>query len=492
MTPEQTKAFSTAIAEMKTVSVAATQPHSADSLSDILQKQNIGSGSIDLANMTATGFSDVGISAIGDLARSFRPSLSANSKTASNATLGKFIAGQIITHWKTRTATSLAAADFDKLRQAVDDWFGAQSAIRRHVVPCTVFPYPTESFSIGPVTFCHVEQFPSEDFGVPRDVFWPRPLPPWKQLMRNVWAAVRAKPVDVQKPGGFKFEQFLEFAGSRHAPWMALIEVSGRAPDESARAADLAADVALASIQIVIPGDDMRQLARASGRAAPIWRVDVSQASPCELSTTSSSQMPALARTPQLISQHVKTARPLLESMGRRLEGFLLAASPLPELDSAWCNAAYWYHEALAETLDTVAVAKLETAIEVLFRAENMTKSTGRLLGSFSAIFGLGRKDFLDAAKTVTVEEFVQAITTARSRILHGTWPTLHSDLPQQPGRLTARFGDVEALTRRVLLEFSVYLDAYQAAGKPDDNTDAFVTWIKAERLAQAAPPTPP
>jgi hypothetical protein len=80
--------------------------------------------------------------------------------------------------------------------------------------------------------------------------------------------------------------------------------------------------------------------------------------------------------------------------------------------------------------LDTVAVAKLETAIEVLFRAESMSGSKRRLLESFDAIFGLGSKDFLDAAKTVTVEEFVQAITTARSRILHGTWPTLHSDLP--------------------------------------------------------------
>jgi hypothetical protein len=273
---------------------------------------------------------------------------------------------------------------------------------------------------------------------------------------------------------------------------MALVEVSGRAPAESARAADLAADVALAIIQVVSPGDDMRQLARATGRAAPIWRVDISQTSHGDLSTNSSNQMPALARAPELITRHLAAVRPAFDSMGRRLEGYLTAASPLPELNGAWCNAAYWYHEALAETLDTVAVAKLETAIEVLFRAESMSGSKRRLLDSFDAMFGLAPNDFLDSAKTVSVEQIVLAITTARSRILHGTWPTLHSDLPQQSGRLTARYGDVEALARMLLLNFSLQLDAYQAAGKTDDTTEAFRSWMKAERLAQALTATTP
>ena len=236
----------------------------------------------------------------------------------------------------------------------------------------------------------------------------------------------------------------------------------------------------------------MRQLSRATGRAAPSWRVDVSQTSLGNLNIKTSNQMPGLARAPELIAQHLVGIRPALESTGRRLEGFLTATSPLPELDSAWCNAAYWYHEALAETLDTVAVAKLETAIEVLFRAENMSKSKRRLLDSFDAMFGLAPGDFLDPGKTVSVEQIVIAITTARSRVLHGTWPTLHSDLPTQTGRLTARYADVEALARTLLLHFSIYLDSYQQAGNTDDNTEAFIAWMKAGRLSVAAPaPTP-
>ena len=57
--------------------------------------------------------------------------------------------------------------------------------------------------------------------------------------------------------------------------------------------------------------------------------------------------------------------------MGRRLSAYLEATSVVPDLDEAWCNVMYWFHEAMAECLDTVAVAKLETSIEVLFRAED-------------------------------------------------------------------------------------------------------------------------
>jgi hypothetical protein len=487
MTPDQIIFFRKAVAEMKTVSVAAPQPHSAESLSDVLQRQGIKNGSIDFQNLTASGFTNEGIAAIADLAKSFRPRLSANSQRASNATLGKFIAAEITKHWRGRPSTTLETRDFEQLRKAVEEWFDAQNTVTRHVVPCTLFPHPTPSFSIGPVTFCHVHDFPSEEFGVSRDDFWPRPLPRWKHWMLNVWAAVRAKPLVMPKAGGLAFEHFLEFAASRHAPWMALIDVSGRAAAESARAADLAADVALAIIQLVSPGADMRALARATGRAAPVWRADISKTAQGQVSSGTSNQMPALARSPDMIARHIAEVQPAFDSMGRRLEAYLTAASPLPELNSAWYNAAYWYHEALAETLDTVAVAKLETAIEVLFRAESSTGSKRRLLESFDAIFGLGPNDHLDPAKTVTVQQIVLAITTARSCVLHGTWPTLHNDLPSQTGRLTANFGEVETLTRTLLLRFSLALDAYQDAGKTDDTTDAFISWIKADRLATRA-----
>jgi hypothetical protein len=491
MTQEQMSLFHDALAGMKTISVAASQSYSADSLSDVLQRNHIQNGSIDLKSLTATGFSHAGMTAIIGLAKTFRPSSSQNSQKASNATLAKFIAAEIIAHWKARSVVSLTTADFDQFRAAVENWFAAQTQVRQHVVACTLFPHRIGSFSVGPVTFYHLHDLPTEDFGISREEFWPEPPPRWKRWLRNVWAAIREKPVNVAKPGGLQFEQFIEFAVQRHAPWIALIDIPGRAPAESTSTADVAADVALAVIQIVCPGDDMRHLARATGRAAPIWRADISLTSGNNLSTGTSNRVPALGRAPELLIQHLASAKPLLESMGRRLAAYLAATSSLPDLDEAWCNAAYWYHEALAESLDTVAVAKLETAIEVLFRAESMSGSKKLLLDSFDAIFGLKGSDLVNPPSTVTVEQLVVAITTARSRVLHGTWPTLVTDLPSVKGKPAVSYGDVEFLTRTLLLQFSLHMDAYQAAGETDDTTDALITWIKAERVAQAAASMP-
>jgi len=160
------------------------------------------------------------------------------------------------------------------------------------------------------------------------------------------------------------------------------------------------------------------------------------------------------------------------------LTAYVHAEGAFPTLNEAWCNAAYWYHEALAEPLDTVAVAKLETAIEVLMRAESMKGSKRRLLEAFKTFLGLSDSDLV-AENGPTVDELVAAITTARSRILHGTWPTLHTDLPSAKGKPTIAFATVEEVARLLLLFFAKHLDAYADDGQSEDDTAAFLSWIR-------------
>jgi hypothetical protein len=74
--------------------------------------------------------------------------------------------------------------------------------------------------------------------------------------------------------------------------------------------------------------------------------------------------------------------------------------------------------------------------------------------------------------------------------VLHGTWPTLHHDLPAEKNNLTVTYGDVELITRLLLVSFSAHLDNYQSAGNTGstaDTTDAFLGWIKTQRAAQTA-----
>ena len=96
MTPQQTALAKDALAEMKSVSVAAPQPFDAQDLSDLLTQNNIHYALTDLAGLTATGFSRKGMATVANLAKTFRPIDDPRSLHVSNATLTRVIAGEIV------------------------------------------------------------------------------------------------------------------------------------------------------------------------------------------------------------------------------------------------------------------------------------------------------------------------------------------------------------------------------------------------------------
>jgi hypothetical protein len=486
MTPEQERLCRQALDGMRTISLVEPPNDEPHDIFRLLAHHKLQCAWINEPQQTATGFTSAGLNAIMDLAKTFRPNSSQNSRIASNATVEKLIADEMMKAWTGCVSKSLTQLDFDKLQRVIDEWFAALTKVREHVVPCTLFPFSIPSFTVGPVTFRHLSTLPTEGFGISHDEFWPKELPAWKQWVRNVWSAIRKKSISRAEVGGFRFSMLVRFANERVAPWIAFVKVTGRPPAESIRAADLSTDIALAAVQLALRGDDLRAITRASARAAPVWRVDVSRTEGGGFSEGMQNLMPVLALSPELVELYIKKVEPSLHSMGQRLGAFLDASSPFPDLDEAWCNAAYWYHEALAEPLDTVAIAKLETAIEVLFRSENMSGSKRRLHESFEVFFGLKRTDKIPPNNLMTVEQLAEAITTARSRVLHGTWPTLHFDLPANKSNQTVSYGDVEYVTRTLLLSFSLQLDAYIAAESPIDTTDAFFAWVKAQRADQS------
>ena len=456
-------------------------PHDAVSLSDAIANAGISDVSVDPVTGIGIGFTPDGRGAVIELATALRLARGTSGYTLQNATLAKFIADTIKTLWSTRDASTLTDGDFEELENAIADWFASHDVVRQHVVPCTVFATPVGPFTIGPVTFYHARELPTEMFGMKADEFWPPAPPPWKRRLDAIWAAIRNREVKTPKPGGWQLGHLLEFAAARNAPYLAIVEVSGRAPKESTVVAEMATDIALSAIQLVCPGQDLRVLSRATARTAPIYPVRTSRIGSDPLSTELSNRQPGLARPPELVRAHLDATRPLLDRMERRLTAYVGAEEAFAKLNEAWCNAAYWYHEALAEPLDTVAVAKLETAIEVLMRAESTKGSKRRLLEGFNAFFGLSADDPI-AGSTTTVKDVVTAITTARSRILHGTWPTLHTDLPTAKGTPPIAFGTVEELARLLLLLFAQHLDAYAEDGRSTDDTTAFLEWVKRTR----------
>jgi len=469
-----------ACAGVKQVDVSAPEhePHNAETLRDALANAGITGVSVDPSSGIATGLTPDGRNAVIELATALRAARGRSGYTLRNATLAEFIATTIKRLWSTRNASTLKDEDFGELEEAIEDWFASHDVVRQHIVPCTVFPAPVGPFTIGPVTFYHAHELPTDMFGMEQDEFWPPAAPRWKQRLDTIWAAFRGREVRKPKPGGWQLSNLLEFAAARNAPYLAIVEVSGRAQKESVLVAEMTTDIALSAIQLVSPGDDMRKLSRATARTAPIYPVRAHRVGDSPFGMEFSNRQPGLARAPELIGSHIEAAQPLLAVMGRRLTAYVHAEGAFPTLNEAWCNAAYWYHEALAEPLDTVAVAKLETAIEVLMRAESMKGSKRRLLEAFKTFLGLSDSDLV-AENGPTVDELVAAITTARSRILHGTWPTLHTDLPSAKGKPTIAFATVEEVARLLLLFFAKHLDAYADDGQSEDDTAAFLSWIR-------------
>jgi hypothetical protein len=264
----------------------------------------------------------------------------------------------------------------------------------------------------------------------------------------------------------------------RSATWIAEVEIDGCDEAKASEMADLAVDVSLVAVQLVIPWAYSRNMAQITGRTKPAWigRVYIfgsqtrSGIERCE---------PGLGLSGGAFDQIMSNETALVESVGRRINAYVRGTAKLQNLEQAWCDAAYWFHEGMAEPLDTIAVAKLETAVEVLLSAESSALSKKRLCQAIQAFYGLTETDPLPNDTSISVKQFVKGIVGARSRILHGTLSTL-----------TENFGvtrrTVELLTFEFLRRCSLALDGYRALAAPGDTVGAFLGWIDEQRQAGA------
>jgi hypothetical protein len=176
----------------------------------------------------------------------------------------------------------------------------------------------------------------------------------------------------------------------------------------------------------------------------------------------------------------LQKTKPLITAVGNVVESFTSGNFRLPNLERAWCDAAYWLHEALAEPIDSIAIAKLETALEVLLRSESSTGSTARVLTILLCFFGLQSEDPIAPNSTLTIKQFAVNLVRDRSRILHGTWSTLNARLGRNR---TGMEGFVITVIRRAVIELEVYR---QEASQADD-IDAFLRWLERRPPSPAA-----
>jgi hypothetical protein len=141
-------------------------------------------------------------------------------------------------------------------------------------------------------------------------------------------------------------------------------------------------------------------------------------------------------------------------------------------LEQAWCDAAYWLHESLSEKRDAIAIAKLETALEVLTRAENTRGSEIRLEKILAAFYSLQANAPLTPDSETTAKQFAKRIVRDRSRILHGTWSTLNP-------RIGMDRAGLERFVIEVIRRAAVELDGYAQVLDARDDITEFLSWVE-------------
>ena len=386
-------------------------------------------------------FTRKGSLAVIKLTGSLQQNCAALRRGSKFASLEKVVADRVIRLFEGRLehGPSVSSEDLAQLKRNVDDWFAEASASRTHVIPVALSPYQARSFDIGPVRFVHVADFDPANLGVDGNVGF-----------ETVWDTIK--------------RQLQE----RAASWVAVVEVTDCEGARGEELADTVVDIALGAIQATLGTDGARYMSRVTARANPPYRGSIA-VSQNEITSSLRNMEAGRLVTPETLETLNGSSKQLVRSFGSRISSFLSGRSQLQALEQAWCEGAYWFHEGLAEPMDTMAVVKLEAAMENLWAARNTSGSRKRIRKALEVMARGGPNQDAECARG----EFAKRVVEARSRLLHGTRSTTRDD----PG---VDRGEVEGVVQEMLATYSLWLDTYSSEPgvAKKDNVKSFSAWI--------------
>jgi hypothetical protein len=344
----------------------------------------------------------------------------------------------------------LRSDDVADLFAQLGRWFQQETEPREVFVPCAVSPWPAPRYAIGSARFIYMDDVPRADF----------------------------YPASVDSIRRHDFDKMLERMRSDRAHWLAQISVEGCDRERGEEIGALAADLAIVTLQLALPTSwNTRNMSRLDAR-----RVGANSQTFSRTATTDcggySTHDAGITIGQGMMQEVLRTCSSLVDAVGRCVTAFATGRFTFPRLEQAWCDAAYWYHEALAERIDSIAVVKLETSLEVLLRSASTKRSQSRIQSVLEVFFGLRPEDPVVPGSPTTACGFARSIVGDRSQILHGTMSTL------QPHIGIDRDG-LEEFVASVLRRSVIELAGYGTSSAPQDQIEAFLEWVKSKNGSQ-------
>ncbi|MCP2221699.1 hypothetical protein [Bradyrhizobium elkanii] len=347
-----------------------------------------------------------------------------------------------------REPASVGSKEVETLLAHFQTWFAGKASSWRIFVPCLLARTPAPRFAVGPVTFEFIDNVVTSDF-YPRD-----------------------GTAGLDRRG---FDDLLGWMREHDADWLARISVEGCEQHRAEEIGELAVDLAIVALQLSAPSLGTNTMGRLDTRRGTSEKRTVAETDGF-YNTGWSSKLPGLSIGHGTLEAILQKAAPVFTAVGNIVQSFTSGSFRLPALERAWCDAAYWLHQALVESLDTIATAKLETALEVLVGSESTKGSERRILQIVTAFFGLEADEPILQGSRLTAQQFARRIVRDRSRILHGTWSTLRARGFDRPG--------MEGFVITTIRMAAVELEAYAQSKNPADNVDDFLRWVREkERL---------
>lgn len=343
----------------------------------------------------------------------------------------------LIEHYLDKDPSGISNKDYLDFLQSFEGWFRENSGDFTIYVPCGITLQKSESFSIGSIRFVHIDNL-----------------------------------IEVNG-SSFGFDDLIEKMRFESFSWIAVVRVSECTSSRSEEMANLASDVAIAALQISVPIGYSQTMVRMTARRNPAHTISV-KGTPNGIAANWHRDEPGLAIGPGSLEEFLSKGRLILDAAGKCIDSYLTGKSALPCLHLAWCDAAYWFHQGLAERLDTVAVTKHETSLEILLRSQSTQAARSMLKLAFKAFLGMEEERLINPESTYTVKKLVEEFITDRSRILHGTSSTL-------TGRPDCDRGSLKVVNGMMLIYFALELVKYSCSDEQKDNSKDFLNWVAAQ-----------
>lgn len=402
-----------------------------------------------------SGITGKGTTILDALAREIRSQSSRIRQTIGHSELMKVVYVFIEHEWNKDNDLSGREQDIEsKLSENLSKIVHEEIKTEYHLIPLRLFHEEGTPFRVGPVHFTQQCDFDPSQLG----------------LKQGEVVSITCKIEALRK--------------HYEADWFAVVGVPNRERRLSFQVAKQATDIALIAPKLIFAAESFTSAVRLSGlsrsricRSLSFFEGHIRE--------EFGKEAPGLGWNRAIFDKAVRDSKPVFDSIGRRLDGYIHRSSPTVVLDQAWCNAAYWFHEALQAELDTISVVKFETSIEVLVRAESTKGSGRRMLQAFKAFFGSDADDKLEKSIIfATVKNYADALVTLRSRILHGTLSTIENET------LLTR-SEIRHLCRNLLINYTMDLDDYVERAErenrePQDDIESFLLWASKKRAEKA------